>query len=135
MKMRAHFLILSLAIFAIRAIAAAEIPPELVGEWRSANGFLILRADGFAVMVGDAIGFPCLATYDPKTLTLTLSPRISAGDMPKGAKQPPDIKLSYDANALKISSTDGIGPYKRHSEELAEPYKSFDLKKLPEPRK
>ena len=137
--MKTTLLILLFAAFTIRATAAAPIPSELVGEWRSpsGNGLLYLRSDGLAIVIGGPppIGFPCLATYDPKSFSLTLSPRISPGDMPKGAKQPPDIKLSYDAKALTITSKGDMGPYKRHSEELTEPYKSLDLKKLPEPAK
>jgi len=128
--MKTPFLILFFAVFGIRAMAATPIPPELVGEWRGpgGNGLLYLRADGLAVVVGGPpIGFPCTANYDPKSFTLTLSPRFSPGDMPKGAGQPPDIKLSYDAKELTITSTGDMGPYKRQSEALPEPYKSFDL--------
>jgi hypothetical protein len=132
--MKTPFLVLFFAVLAIRSMATTPIPPELVGEWRSpsGNGFLYLRADGLAIVVGGPppIGCPCLATYDSKSFTLTLSPRFSPGDMPKGIEMPPDIKLSYDAKAFTITSTGDMGPYKRHSEALTEPYKSFDLTKL-----
>lgn len=133
-KWKIPFLILVLAVLAIRAMAATPIPPDLVGEWRSpsGNGFLYLRADGLAIVIGGPppIGFPCIANYDSKSFSLTLSPRFSPADMPKGAEQPPDIKLSYNAKALTITSTGDMGPYKRYSEALIYPYNSIDLQKL-----
>jgi hypothetical protein len=123
-------------LLSTHAIAATPIPPELVGEWRppDGGGILYLRADGLAVLVGGPppIGVPCVAAYDPKSCVLTLTPRLSKAEVPKGAKQPPDIKLYYDAKALTISSKDAKGAFQRRSTELSEPYKSFDLKKLPD---
>lgn len=88
------------AVLAIQAPGANPIPPELVGEWRSAdgNGILAFRPDGFGVVIGGPppIGDSFQASYEPGDFTITLKLQVSPGDLPKGAPHPPDVKLSYD---------------------------------------
>jgi len=142
--MKTPFLFFLFAVLAIRAGATSPIPPELVGGWRCGQyGFLFLRADGAAEVVGGPppIGVAGLATYNPKSFTLILSERPSPSEMPKGAKQPPAVKLFYNAKAGTITDPGdkGMGRYKRFSKELPEDVKELDVKtlrkKFPEPVK
>lgn len=125
--MKTRLLTFLFAVFAIQGTTANPIPPELVGEWRSAdgNGVLAFRADGFGAVIGGPppIGVPFQASYDPGNFTITLKLRVSPGDLPKGAPHPPDVKLSYDPKELAIKSKDGPrASYKRHSDKFPEAF-------------
>jgi hypothetical protein len=126
--MKLLFVPLLFIVLTGHAAAANPIPSELVGDWRNpkGDGSIYLRADGLACVIGDAVGLPCLATYDPKSLTLVLAPQPSPGEAPKGAniKDMPKMTFLYDPKALTIDYEDPslkqYGPYQRHSEKLPE---------------
>lgn len=116
-------------------MAQAGIPPELVGEWRpeNTNGEVSFqfRADGFGVIMG-IVGAGGIATYDPSNLTLTLSIRNDRTGDEAGK-----TSLRYDPKDQTLS-VEGEGKrvvLKRHSSEISEPLRSFDLKRFLKPSK
>lgn len=131
--MRALFFLLFFILPAIKAVAANPIPPELVGEWRTpasredGSGILYLRPDGLSVMMGTKpvpIGAGGVATYDVKSLTLTLSLR-------EGGIERAQAIFRYDPESRTLKMEPGrdgrIASFKRLREELPEDIKFIAL--------
>jgi hypothetical protein len=98
----------ALAIAATAALAADQMPPELVGVWATdgavLNGQLLfegqavyLGADGVGAIVGGPppIGFKIVATFDAQTNELGL-------DAYEGAKRGPHHSFTFDPKSGTI---------------------------------
>ena len=127
-------LVLGFWVAALSVYAEEVLPKELVGEWRfedkSGPLILVLRGDGLGGMMG-AVGAGGVASYKPESKEVTLSIRHdrNGAEVAKVVWQfdPKAMTLTQERKGQKVS-------YQKRSDDVPEPFKSADLKKILKPK-
>ena len=128
------FSLLGLSVAGPSVYGGGGIPKELVGEWRvkdeTGSLVLILREDGVSG-IGGTVGAAGIASYDPESQKLTMSIRHDR----TGAEvfrmtwqfSPKSMTLTQREKGKEVF-------YRKHSNQVPEPFKSLDVNKIFKPK-